>query len=191
MGAINKKIWWKFFVMVIVVAIIFLIGFLVYKLFFEKGSEDPASVSRYLMCTGKSVENYVLFDDDNKYNDVNYEVRTMFIDDVIYNMNFIVSQSFFDEESTRRFTDDLLAYYNGYIGKNDVIKRDITTTFTNVDNIGKMVLAVKGKALDNRNAPLFMLDDYNKNLNVGDMKNQYETKGFSCSISEEDMVLSD
>ena len=190
MGAINKKIWWKFFVMVIVVAIIFLIGFLVYKLFFEKGSEDPASVSRYLMCTGKSVENYVLFD-DNKYNDVNYEVRTMFIDDVIYNMNFIVSQSFFDEESTRRFTDDLLAYYNGYIGKNDVIKRDITTTFTNVDNIGKMVLAVKGKALDNRNAPLFMLDDYNKNLNVGDMKNQYETKGFSCSISEEDMVLSD
>ena len=60
-----------------------------------------------------------------------------------------------------------------------------------MDNIGKMVLAVKGKALNNRNAPLFMLDDYNKNLNVGDMKNQYETKGFSCSISEEDMVLSD
>ena len=191
MGANNKKIWWKFFVMVIVAAIVFLIGFLVYKLFFEKESEDTASVSRYLMCTGKSVDDYVLFDDDNKYNDVNYEVRTMFIDDVIYNMNFIVSQSFFDEESTRRFTDDLLAYYNGYSGKNDVIKRDITTTFTNVDNIGKMVLAVKGKALNNRNAPLFMLDDYNENLNVGDMKNQYETKGFSCSISEEDMVLSD
>lgn len=191
MGANNKKIWWKFFVMVIVAAIVFLIGFLVYKLFFEKESEDTASVSRYLMCTGKSVDDYVLFDEDNKYNDVNYEVRTMFIDDVIYNMNFIVSQSFFDEESTRRFTDDLLAYYNGYSGKNDVIKRDITTTFTNVDNIGKMVLAVKGKALNNRNAPLFMLDDYNENLNVGDMKNQYETKGFSCSISEEDMVLSD
>ena len=191
MGANNKKIWWKFFGMVIVAAIVFLIGFLVYKLFFEKESEDTASVSRYLMCTGKSVDDYVLFDDDNKYNDINYEVRTMFVDDVIYNMNFIVSQSFFDEESTRRFTDDLLAYYNGYTGKNGVIKRDITTTFTNVDNIGKMVLAVKGKALNNRNAPLFMLDDYNKNLNVGDMKNQYETKGFSCSISEEDMVLSD
>lgn len=191
MGVNDKKIWWKFFGMVIVTAIVFLIGFLVYKLFFEKESEDTASVSRYLMCTGKSVDDYVLFDDGNKYNDINYEVRTMFVDDTIYNMNFIVSQSFFDEESTRRFTDDLLAYYNGYTGKNGVIKRDITTTFTNVDNIGKMVLVVKGKALNNRNAPLFMLDDYNENLNVGDMKNQYETKGFSCSISEEDMVLSD
>lgn len=173
-----------------IVVMSLLVGFLVYRFHFVEDNERNGVVSKYLMCAKKGVKDYVLLEDE-RYDSVNYEARALFVNDNIYDINFVASQYFSNEQSTRVFTDELQAQYNIYTGKNDIARRDIATTFTNIDNIGKMVLDIKGNALNEKIAPLVMLDSVDKNTMLGDMQNQYEGKGFSCSISEEDMVLSD
>lgn len=173
-----------------VVVIILLVVFVVYRIYFVEKKEEGNAISRYLVCTKIDLRNYVLLE-GSEYGNTNYEARVMYINDTIHDMNFTVSQHFSNEQSTRVFTDKLLAEYNIYTGKNDIARSNITTTFTNVDNIGKMVLAIKGAVLNNKIAPLVMLDSADKNMTLGDMQNQYERKKFSCSVSEEDMVLSD
>lgn len=169
---------------------ILLIIFVAYRINFVGKNGDGDVTSRYLVCVKRDLKNYVLLE-GSEYGNANYEVRAMYVNDVVHDMNFTVSQHFSNEQSARVFTDELQAEYNIYTGQNDVVRRDITTTFTNVDNIGKMVLAIKGNVLNDKIAPLVMLSSVNKNIALNDMQSQYEEKGFFCSVSEEDMVLSD
>lgn len=166
-----------------------LVGFLVYRFnFVDKGASGD-KVSKYLVCNSSSVQKYALLDDTS--NNVNYESRVMLIDDKIYRVNFIVSERFANEDTARAFTDKLHGAYNKYLGKNEIPQKDIIMTVTNVDNVGKMVISVEGGKYSNNMAPLVMLDGIDKSAGSETIKEKYEKSGFTCSVDEQDMVLSD
>ena len=171
-----------------VVVILGLAGFLVYRFNFVKEGMTNDTVSRYLVCNGVDSGKYVLLDDDKN---VNYEARMIFLDDKIYRVNFVVSKRFSNEESTNIFTTKMAAAYDRFMGKNDISKKLIINTVTNVDNVGKMVISIEGGKFTDKMAPLVMLDDTVVQGGADEVQEYYEKNGFACSVDEQDMVLSE
>ena len=185
----KEKKWWQRVLMVLAVAVILgLVGFLVYRFNFVKEDMTNDTVSKYLVCNGTGVGKYVLLGDDKN---VDYEARVIFLDDKIYRMNFVVSKSFSNEESTSIFTTKLGAAYNDYMGGYDIPKKLIINTVTNVDNIGKMVISIEGGKFTDEMAPLVMLDSIMTQSGADEVQEHYEKNGFTCSMDEQDMVLSE
>ena len=154
----------------------------------DDGEDD--TVSGYLVCKKSNDLNYVLLSSIDGKN-INYESRIIFLNNNIYRVNFIVSERFSNESLTAAFTDKLQAAYNIYMGENNIPKSNIITTFTNVDNIGKMVISMNGGAFGSKTAPLVMLKGVDPGAGSEAVKKYYEENGFSCSVEEQDMVLSD
>ena len=171
-----------------VAVILGLVGFLVYRFNFVKEDMTNDTVSKYLVCNGTGVGKYVLLGDDKN---VDYEARVIFLDDKIYRVNFVVSKRFSNEESTSIFTTKLGAAYNDYMGGYDIPKKLIINTVTNVDNIGKMVISIEGGKFTDEMAPLVMLDSIMTQSGADEVQEYYEKNGFTCSVDEQDMVLSE
>ena len=98
---------------------------------------------------------------------------------------------FSNEESTSIFTTRLSSAYNDYMGEYDISKKLIVKTVTNVDNVGKMVISIEGGKFIDKMAPLVMLDDTMTQSGADEMQKYYEKNGFTCSVDEQDMVLSE
>ena len=185
----REKKWWQRVLMVLAVVVILgLVGFLVYRFNFAKENIANDTVSKYLVCNGTGIEKYVLLGDDKN---ANYEARVIFLDDKIYRVNFVVSKRFSNEESTSIFTTRLSSAYNDYMGEYDISKKLIVKTVTNVDNVGKMVISIEGGKFIDKMAPLVMLDDTMTQSGADEMQKYYEKNGFTCSVDEQDMVLSE
>lgn len=176
-------------VLAIVVAI-GLVVFAVYRFSIVENAEPDDTVSKYLTCEATDVDNYALTQDMDEQN-VDYEARMMFLDEQIYRANFVISKRFTDESATNLFTDNIIASYNNYVGKNGISKKMIISSVTNVDNIGKMVISIEGGNFTGKMAPLVMLDSASVDVGADEVQKYYERNGFKCSISEQDMVLSE
>lgn len=184
----KNSIFHKVLIGLAVLVIIGIVGFLVYRFnFVEKGLVND-TVSKYLVCSGGDVKHYALLED---MNGVKVESRIIFMDDGIYRVNFVISKRFSNEQLTRAFTDRLYGNYNKYLGDNNIAQKDIIMTVTNVDNVGKMVISVEGGKFINKMAPLAMLEDNAAQSGADAVQDFYEKNGFTCSIDEKDMVLSD
>lgn len=176
-------------VLAIVVAI-GLVVFAVYRFSIVEDAEPDDTVSKYLTCEATDVDNYTLTQGMDEQN-VDYEARMMFLDEQIYRANFVISKRFDDESATNLFTDNIMAAYNNYVGKNGISKKMIVSSVTNVDNIGKMVISIEGGNFTGKMAPLVMLDSASVDMGADEVQDYYEGNGFKCSISEQDMVLSE
>lgn len=185
----KEKKWWQRVLMALAVVVILgLVGFLVYRFNFVKEDITNDTVSKYLVCNGTGVGKYVLLGDDKN---ANFEARVIFLDDKIYRVNFVVSKRFSNEESTSIFTNKLSAAYNDYMGEHDISKKSIINTVTNVDNVGKMVISIEGGKFTDEMAPLVMLDSTMTQSGADEVQEYYEKNGFTCSVDEQDMVLSE
>ena len=103
----------------------------------------------------------------------------------------MVSKRFSNEESTSIFTTRLSSAYNDYMGEYDISKKLIVKTVTNVDNVGKMVISIEGGKFIDKMAPLVMLDSIMTQSGADEVQEYYEKNGFTCSVDEQDMVLSE
>lgn len=180
----------KVLVILSVVVVVFLFGFFVLRFLYTEDDGTKEVENKYLICNAKDKDDYPLLA-DTEYDSANYEARMSYVNGKIYDINFIVSQHFSNEQSAKAFTDRIQAGYNIYTGNNKIQRANITSTFTSVDNIGKMVIAIRGNVFNKKMAPMIMLDGVDENINVDEAKEKYQKNGFSCSIDEKDMVLSD
>lgn len=172
------------------VVAVFLFAFFVLRFLYTEDDGTKEAENKYLVCNAKDKDNYPLLA-GTEYNMANYEARLSYINDKIYDINFIVSQRFSNEQSAKAFVDKIQARYNIYTGNNKIQRTNITPTFTSVDNIGKMVIAIRGNAFDKKMAPMIMLDEADENTSAEDAEKMYQQNGFSCSMEEKDMILSD
>lgn len=173
-----------------IIIVVFLFAFFVLRFLYTEDDGKKEAENKYLVCNTKDKDDYALLE-DTEYNAANYEARLSYINGKIYDINFIVSQHFSNEQSAKAFADKIQAGYNIYTGENKIQRANITPTFTSVDNIGKMVIAIRGNVFNKKMAPMIMLDGADENTGVEDAERMYRQNGFSCSMEEKDMILSD
>ncbi len=167
-----------------------LVVFIVYRFNYVENAKPDDTVSRYLVCNANNLDSYLLTKDMGEQ-DVDYEARIMFLDEQIYRANFVISKQFPSADDTHYFTDRIVAAYNNYIGNNNISKNLIINSVSNVDNIGKMVISIEGGKYTDKMAQLVMLDGVNTSVSADEARNHYEQNGFICSVSEQDMILSE
>ena len=190
MGVMSKGCGKNVMMGLAVLVLIGLVGFVIYRFSFVENDAQNDTISKYLVCGATDINGYTLTE-ENDVDGIDYEARMIFLNEKIYRVNFVVSRKFYDEKSTNLFTDRLSAAYNDYVGKNDISKKLIINTVNNVDNVGKMVISIEGNNFTDKMASLAMLDGTMVGASADEVQEYYEKTGYTCSIDEQDMVLSE
>ena len=114
-----------------------------------------------------------------------HELKVTYSGERIGRINYIYNGEY-DSNDTADTAGSLLhADYNIYMGEN---AESLYPTFSVVENKLKISLYTEYQKLNAKNAKLFFMnaDEYHEssNYSIHDLKKIYESKGFSCEISE-------
>ena len=146
----------------------------------NESAKDEENKSSYLICTNENDLNYVLLDN---YEAIKYDLRLKFINDELSSINLIVSAKYDNKDSAVKFTNDIHAKYNIYVGDHNVPSDAITPSYSHADNTGKMSLYATGDNLDYRNSALFFIESGVVDKNgPSDYMKHYAKNGFSCVL---------
>lgn len=136
----------------------------------------------YLTCNkaGLSKDHPLLSDMDIE--DVGYEVKIKFVNDSTSEFSLMISKEYSNIYAAEDFVNRLQANFNIYVGERNISKEGLNPTYTFVDNVGKMVLSIKGDYLAYDNVPLLMLgNDIVNKKELSDYEIFLSKRGFTCN----------
>lgn len=134
----------------------------------------------FLSCQQNLVKNYPLFS-GNDYDDVELKILAKFVDNQITSVSAEISKIFTNSDSAEAFTNMLHANYDNYTGSRGINKKGITPSYTSIDGNSKIIIFIGEKALNDKTAPLVLIDQDRLNeSSVENIEQNYEKKGFTC-----------
>ena len=135
-----------------------------------------------LQCVAKDIDGYILIDEKTVPSGNKYDIRLSFINGNLDNISIIVSKEFDNQNDATIYANRLEAKYNIYTGKNNIDTKEMTASYTHVDNVGKMALSMSSQSLSEQTMPLlFMNSKKNIILSIDALRDYYSGYGFTCT----------